>query len=98
MGVSEEAASVTSHLSGSLAVLQDDPGAVSAIQALMNTGILNGYLAFVWSEWGWLAPWACGHMCTVIKESFGVEGMKGHRDEPRGRLYSVKGRLDLGLI
>ena len=74
-----------------------DLGAISAMQTLKNIELLKAYLVVVWSEWDWVAPWVCSHMCTVIRKSFGGEEMKGHRDELRSRLRSVRERLDLGL-
>lgn len=74
-----------------------DLGAISAVRSLNNPGLLKECLVTVWSEWDWLAPWVCSYMCTAAKESFGGEEMKGHRDELRGRLLTIRKQLELGL-
>ena len=74
-----------------------DLGPISAVKSLNDPELLKEYLVVVWSEWDWLAPWVCSYMCTAVRESFGGEEMRGHRDELRGRLLTIQKRLDLGL-
>ena len=72
-------------------------GVISEVESLEDVEILRDYLIVVWSEWDWLAPWVCSHMCAVIKRHFGGERERGHRDKLRDRLLHIQKQHNLGL-
>jgi hypothetical protein len=74
----------------------NDLGAISVLRH-KNVELLTAYLIVVWSEWDWLPPWVCSHMCSVIREVFGGQKMRGHRDDLRRRLQHIQGQFDHGL-